>query len=193
MKRALTVGALVALAVLGWRAARRSSPPAVLPPRVALLREVLAARNDNDSRLDLAFEELSPGEKRAFRDEYRRLPREARNERGAIVYLLGRSLSGADDWAFMREAAAEPRCLSLADCSHEGAPSSPASGDDVTLAYPALVALKQAEAALSKPVPADADAARAVIAEGAASGAPAAKRLALRLAARFPAAHPPEK
>ncbi|MBI3564162.1 MAG: hypothetical protein HY079_03085 [Elusimicrobia bacterium] len=186
MKRALTAGALVALAVLGWRAARKSSPPAVLPPRAALLREVLAARNDNDPRLDLAFQDLAPDEKRAFREEYRRLPREARNERGTVVYLLGRSLSRDEDWAFMKEAAGEPACLSLADCAHEGGASSQSPGDEVTLAYPALVALKRAEAELSKPVPADAEAARAVLAAGAASQAPAARRLARRIAERYP-------
>jgi len=189
MKRAVpAAGALVALAVLGWRAARRTSPPAASSPRLALLREVLAAHDDNDSRLDLAFGGLTPEEKREFRDEYRRLPREARNERGTVVYLLGKSLDGAGDWAFMTEAAGEPPCLSLADCGRRGAaPADEAAGEEVTLAYPALVALKQAERVLAAPAPpaADAAGARAVIAAGLGSQAPAVLRLAGRLDRRF--------
>lgn len=188
MRRVAAAGAvLLALAALGWRAARRPSPPAA-SPRLLLLREVLAARNDNDSRLDLAFGELTAAEKREFRAEYRRLPREARNERGTVVYLLGKSLSGAEDWAFMKDVAAEPPCLSLADCGRKGEkPADEAAGEEVTLAYPSLVALKQAEAALAKPAPApeEAAAARAVIAAGRVSGMPAVTRLAGRLDRRF--------
>jgi hypothetical protein len=163
-------------------------PPAAISPRLQTLREVLASKNDNDSRLDLAFDELTPGEKSEFRDEYRRLPREARNERGTVVYLLGKNLTTADDWAFMKEVAAEPPCLSLAACDKTGErPIDEAAGEEVTLAYPALVALKQAEAALTKPAlpPGEAAAALAVIEAGAASKAPAAARLAIRLKRRF--------
>ncbi len=186
-------GALIAFAVFAltasvWRAARSVSPPAAPSSRLTLLREVLASRNDNDPRLDLAFAELTPAEKREFRDEYRRLPREARNERGTIVFLLGRAMDGPDDWAFMTEVAGEAPCLSLAACDKSGArPADEAAGEEVTLAYPALVALKQAEAALAKPgaPAADAAAARGVIAAGAASKAPAAARLGARLQRRF--------
>lgn len=110
---------------------------------LALLREVLAARDDNDPRLDRAFDGLSPQAKRLFREEYRRLARERLNERGTIVYLLGRSLDAPEDWEFLKEVVLEAPCLSLSDCARK--PEGPGRpGDEVTLAYPALVALETA-------------------------------------------------
>lgn len=44
---------------------------------------------------------------------------------------------------------AEPPCLSLADCGRPAGPSE-AGGDEVTLAYPSLVALRQAKLALER-------------------------------------------
>ncbi|MDE2290665.1 MAG: hypothetical protein KGL53_01175, partial [Elusimicrobia bacterium] len=116
-------------------------------PKVAELKAILASRNDNDPRLDRDFDALTAADKAAFRALYRALPPEKRNELGTVVYLLGRNVSGPEDWAFLRAAAAEPRCWSLADCGRRpSGPSDPADvGDDVTLAYPALVALKRAE------------------------------------------------
>ena len=63
-----------------------------------------------------------------------------------IVYLLGKNIADASDWAFLREVAAEPPCLSLADCSKRSKGTAE-MGDEVTLAYPALVALRQARRA----------------------------------------------
>ncbi|MBI2386568.1 MAG: hypothetical protein HYV14_11200 [Elusimicrobia bacterium] len=129
---------LAAAAVL--LATIRPGPP---PGAEAVLDEILASRDDNDPRLDRDFLGLPDGTKRRFRDKYRALPRERLNERGTIVYLLGRNLTAPEDWAFLREVAAEPPCLSLADCARPSAEPG-AAGDDVTLAYPALVAVRQA-------------------------------------------------
>lgn len=118
------------------------------------LRAVLAARDDNDPRLDASFRGLSPQAKALFREEYRKLPRESLNERGTIVHLLGRELAGPEDWAFLKEVLAEPPCLSLADCRRP--PSGPGQpGDAVTLAYPALVALESARRAGGMPAAAE--------------------------------------
>ena len=114
----------------------------------AILDDILRARDDNDPRLDSAFNSLPPETRLRFQRKYRALPPESRNQRGTIVYLLGKNLSSAEDWAFLREVAAEPPCLSLGDCSKASADGGD-SGDGVTLAYPALVALKQAERLLS--------------------------------------------
>ena len=141
-------------------AIKKVSPPAALgaasstdEPREKerLLDDVLLAHNDNDPRLDTAFLALSPETKRAFRRKYRTLPPERRNDRGTILYLLGKNLRTPEDWAVMREAVAEPPCLSLSDCSKPPAPEegNGEAGDAVTLAYPALVALEQAEQALA--------------------------------------------
>ena len=139
---------LAAAALLGCRAARRPAPDAVPEPRakLALLEEVLRSRDDNDPRLDSEFLGLTPQTKELFRRAYAGLARERLNERGTIVYLLGRNLNDPEDWAFLAAVAAEPPCLSLSDCSKASAGAGE-PGDEVTLAYPSLVALRQAHRA----------------------------------------------
>ena len=116
----------------------------------ALLDDIFRSKNDNDPRLDSGFNDLSPETKTIFRLKYRRLPPERLNERGTIAYLLGKNLASPEDWAFLRELVVEPPCLSLADCAKEDAfaQARENTGDAVTLAYPALVALKQAQRVL---------------------------------------------
>ncbi|MEK7233968.1 MAG: hypothetical protein AAB268_09150 [Elusimicrobiota bacterium] len=115
-----------------------------------LLDDISRSKNDNDPRLDSGFNDLSPETKTIFRLKYRRLPHERFNERGTIVYLLGKNLASPEDWAFLRELVVEPPCLSLTDCTKEDefAQAREKTGDAVTLAYPALVALKQAQRVL---------------------------------------------
>lgn len=119
------------------------------PSASALLEELLRAGNDNDPRLDTAFEALDENERAAFRRRYAELPPESRNQRGTIVYLLGRNLRTAEDWAFLRRVVAEPPCRGLSDCAKEDGADEP--GLSVTLAYPALVALEQAKRGLADP------------------------------------------
>ncbi|MDE2141488.1 MAG: hypothetical protein KGL74_02765 [Elusimicrobia bacterium] len=187
MRGVALAGALLALAVFGWRAARRS-PPAVLfsaqpSGKLRTLNEILGSRNDNDPRLDSDFNSLSPEDKRRFRQDYAMIPRESRNERGTIVYLLGKNMATAEDWTFLRDVAGEPPCLSLANCAKppngEGDP-----GDDVTLAYPSLVALKRAQKALEEGTATKE--ARAVVEAARGSKMPAVLRLAGRIEKKFP-------
>ncbi len=133
----------------------------------------MSSKNDNDPRLDRDFNSLSDEAKALFRKKYRALAPERRNELGTIVYLLGKNISTAEDWDFLREVAAEPPCLSLADCSR--------SADDnaVTLAYPALVALKQAQRVLETTT--SSPEAVQVVAAGKASSVPAVRRLATKI------------
>ena len=174
----LGAGFLLAL-VFGCRRAEVDPPPAAVSrARLEELEAILASHDDNDPRLDRDFNALSPGEKEQFRRAYAALAPERRNERGTVVYLLGKNLSSAEDWDFLRRVAAEPPCLSLADCSKRGLRQGP--GDEVTLAYPALVALKQAQRELEAGGP-DAARARAVVEAGKGSRSPAAARLAERL------------
>lgn len=194
MKRAALIAAvLAAAAVLGWRLARRSpaasvsGEPAVSAEDLAklkTLREILLSRNDNDPRLDKDFLELSPAAKELFRAAYRKLPAEELNSRGTIVFLLGRNLTAPEDWAFLREVAAEPPCLSMGDCSKSGSGGGEGLADDVTLAYPSLMALKSAEAALESKDAASAAGARSVIAAAKASKMPAVTRLIAALESR---------
>lgn len=146
--------------------------------QLAELEEILSSRNDNDPRLDRDFIGLSPDAKRLLRAKYRSTPRERLNERGTIVYLLGKNLTEPADWAFILEVASEPPCLSLSDCSKRSGAAG-ALGDEVTLAYPSLVALRQAARGGSR------DEARKVLAAGKASKSRAVARLAASLDVGF--------
>src|SRR5687767_2675792 len=153
MKRVLA--AAIPLAALIWWVASSLPPTGFLERRAAnrqlkILEAILRSRNDNDPLLDRAFVGLSPMAKDLFRKKYAETPPERRNERGTIVYVLGRNLRSPEDWAFLRAVAAEPPCLSLADCAAKSTSGGHELGDEVTLAYPSLVALKQAERALEK-------------------------------------------
>lgn len=130
-------------------AGEASAAGAQRPSASALLEELLRAGNDNDPRLDTAFEGLDEKERAAFRRRYAELAPERRNQRGTIVYLLGRNLRTPEDWAFLRRVVAEPPCRGLADCSKDESGDEP--GLAVTLAYPALVALEQAKRGLADP------------------------------------------
>ncbi|MDG0817995.1 hypothetical protein [Bdellovibrio svalbardensis] len=112
-----------------------------------ILQEILKAKNDNDPRMDTALLVLSENTKILFRQLYKNTQAEKRNDRGTIVFLLGRNISNAADLSFFSEVLNERPCLSLADCSktetgglskeedeHQG-------GFAVSLAYPQLVTL----------------------------------------------------
>lgn len=168
--------ALAAAALLVLAACRRAPSASVRE-----LDAILAAHDDNDPRLDSDFNALTESDKTSLRIKYRETPPEHRNERGTIVYILGKNLKDSADWAFLRDVASEPPCLSLADCRRSAATQEP--GDDVTLAYPSLVALKQAQRALETK---DSPEARAVVAAGKHSKMPAVTRLAARIEAKPP-------
>lgn len=172
---ALAAGALALLLAAAWR--WKALPRAAgdeAQAKLALLEEVLRGGNDNDPRLDRDFQGLSPRAKELFRAKYRGLPPERRNERGTIVYLLGMNLASAEDWAFLREVVSEPVCLSLSDCSKRSSGGAP--GEDVTLAYPSLVALRQAQRVREQ--------AAGVVEAARSSRAPAVARMMARLEKR---------
>ena len=120
--------------------------------KFAALDEILASGNDNDPRLDTAFNNLSQGDRRRLEAKCSSLPREKLNQRGTIVYLLGRDPQSASDWNFLSAVAAEKPCLSLSDCSTDGGPLETHHdiGVELSLTYPAMMALKQAEHAVRR-------------------------------------------
>jgi hypothetical protein len=162
---------LLALALLG--ACRAHGPD----PKLRELDAILRAKDDNDPRLDRDFNELSEPTKARLRRRYGELPPEYLNERGTIVYILGRNMRTSADWAFMRDVAAEPPCRSMTDCSR--ADERGGHANEVTLAYPALVAVKVAQRALAGGGAAAAGA-RRVLEEALRSESPAVRRLAGR-------------
>lgn len=170
------------------QAALSAGPAADAPAqKLATLEEILLSRNDNDLRLDTAFNDLSPQAKRLFRQKYRQLPAEKRNELGTVVYLLGRNLKTAEDWAFLREVVAETPCLSMADCSRatKAEPDNHlTTGVGITLSYPAVMALKCAERVLLTGR-GDAAEARQLIAAGKSSREKTVSDLAARLEQQY--------
>lgn len=116
--------------------------------KVALLQEILTSKNDNDPRLDKEFLNLSEKTKALFRDKYSQLPLEKRNERGTIVFLLGKNLTSESDFQFLESVLKEPPCYNLEDCSRSTGTADPHSegmGSEITLAYPQVVSLKVIE------------------------------------------------
>lgn len=118
--------------------------------KLRVLLEILKSKNDNDPRLDQEFRVLSSGLKKLMMDQYTQLAPEARNERGTLVFLIGRAANSQQDLNFLSQVLGEPRCLSLSDCT-EAVESSKRDHEhfenahEVTLAYPQLVALKRME------------------------------------------------
>ena len=119
-------------------------------PKVQTLAEILESRNDNDPRLDSQLKDLNPAERRELREFYRSLDWEDRNGRGTTVFLLGRNIDSEEDLDFMKEVLSEPPCLSLRDCETAEAEEITSTDDhdnsqEITLAYPQVVALKSLE------------------------------------------------
>lgn len=117
--------------------------------KLKILDEVLTSKNDNDPRLDKEFNNLSPEIKGLFREKYANLPAEKRNERGTIVFLLGRNLKDTEDFRFLETVVSEPPCYNLADCKSSPEGSTDAAhagmGEEITLAYPQIVSIKAME------------------------------------------------
>lgn len=191
MRRAAAAFVLALLALAYWWAARAvpptrvsggDEPGAKARAQLKTLEDILASGNDNDPRLDRDFNGLSPEAKSLLRAKYSELAPERRNERGTIVYLLGKDPSSEGDWDFLARAAAEPPCLSLADCSKK-AEEAAGAGEEVTLAYPSLVALRQAKAALDRMREGgpSREAALGVVRAGKGSKTPAVSRMAARI------------
>ena len=142
-----------------------SRPSPETKKQIQILDEIFQAHNDNDPRLDHELKVLSPEAREALQAKYRQLAPEKRNERGTLVFLLGRNLESAADFAFFREVLNEAPCLSLSDCSkpsdrpetqgaHESEHEHLEAATATTLNYPSNMAMKSLERELkSEPRP----------------------------------------
>jgi hypothetical protein len=121
-----------------------------------LVATILASKNDNDPRLDSELRVLGEGAKHLLKSRYKQTPAEGLNERGTLVFLLGRNMTSNNDMLFMMSVVGSPRCLSLGDCAHadgaqDAAHEAHHSGTNaITLAYPQIVALKAIESYLNR-------------------------------------------
>jgi hypothetical protein len=115
-------------------------------PKIKILNEIFISKNDNDPRLDSDdFRNLSREDKKALIAFYESLPKEARNEKGTIVFLIGRSLSETFDFDFLKNVLSEKPCLGLENCAVEIKSSDEHHHDvglDITLNYPQIVAIQ---------------------------------------------------
>lgn len=129
-----------------------ASAPDVAQEKLAILESVLRAKNDNDPRLDIVFRDLTPETREKFREKYRALPTEQLNQRGTIVFLLGREIRSKEDVKFLGGVAREKPCLSLVDCGKTVAtdPHAEGNGVEVTLSYLQLMAVRALETYLSR-------------------------------------------
>ena len=135
------------------RSAGQSAGQLAAAQKGAILDSILASKNDNDPRLDTDFKKLTRADKKFFKKKYASLPMEKRNERGTIVFLLGREAREAADFLFLKDVLAEKPCLSLSDCTVEYKPGDHPHSEtsiEISLAYPQIVALKQAARALEE-------------------------------------------
>ena len=111
--------------------------------KISIVDDVLRTGRDDDPRLDRELRHLDAATRQQIRNRYAQAAPEKRNQRGTLVFLLGRNLKSNADFTFLGDVLNEPPCLNLADCtksvgvtrSHQQA------GIAVTLAYPQLVAL----------------------------------------------------
>lgn len=115
--------------------------------KLKILEEVLNSKNDNDPRLDSEFETLTEEMREALVDTYKTMPKESLNERGTVVFLLGKNISSEKDLEFFQELITETPCLSMIDCSKEANLENPgdehlAESQETTLIYPQLMALR---------------------------------------------------
>ena len=157
--------------------------------KVELLQAILAAHNDNDPRLDGELRVLDEPTKKLFRERYSSLPREEQNQRGTIVFLLGRNLNGEKDFQFLGDVLREPPCLSLENCDTPPARvNREEAASDLALSYAQAVALTSLENLLNDKntkSQATRESAVALIKEGARSPSPTIARLGQKLASRF--------
>jgi hypothetical protein len=141
---------MTAPAVSGGPAQRTVPSPSLIPEeqkKWVVLEQILESKNDNDPRIDTDLRHLSPGFKSALAIHYAELKPERFNERGTLVFLVGRELVHPADVDFMRTVLTEKPCLSVSDCSRP--PAAHAGEDDhremmneTTTRYPQLMALR---------------------------------------------------
>ncbi len=125
--------------------------------QIMVLNEIFESKNDNDPRMDRLLRDFSEPTKAELRKKYASIRPENRNERGTIVFLIGRELSegrgGTADLQFMKEALLEKPCLSLVDCSKSPSSETPEEQHleaihETTIHYPQLMCLRYFKQAL---------------------------------------------
>ena len=113
--------------------------------KITILKDILTTKNDNDPRMDTELKNLSSEDKDALVSMYQNLKSESLNDRGTIVFLIGRELNRAEDAEFLKSVLSEEPCLSLENCGVTNSQTDPHmdSVNEVSLNYPQVVALNR--------------------------------------------------
>ena len=113
--------------------------------KIAVLKEIFKSKNDNDPRIDTLFRNLSVEDKDALVKMYQTMSPESLNDKGTIVFLIGREMTRPEDAEFLKSVLSEEPCLSLENCGVTNSQRDPHldSVNDVTLNYPQVVALNR--------------------------------------------------
>lgn len=113
--------------------------------KIKVLKEILALKNDNDPRLDTELKNLTNEDKDALVQVYKDLKPESLNDKGTIVFLIGRELTRPEDAEFLKNVLSEEPCLSFDNCGITNPETDPHmdSVNNVTLNYPQVVALNR--------------------------------------------------
>lgn len=116
------------------------------------LVEILASKNDNDPRIDSELKVLSAELHDKLRKTYHELPKEDRNGRGMMVFLIARDLKIPEDAEFLKTIYQERPCLSFENCEASSGGQDPhLSGlDQTSLNYPQIAGLYQLEKRLER-------------------------------------------
>ncbi len=127
--------------------------------QIRVLDEILESKNDNDPRMDRLLRDLSEPFKKELRAKYARIPAEKRNDRGTVVFLVGREIAegrgSTADLQFLKDVLMEKPCLSLEDCSKSPSGVGPDEQHleaihETTLHYPQLMDLRYLKIALEQ-------------------------------------------
>jgi len=127
--------------------------------QIRVLDEIIESKNDNDPRLDRLLRDLSEPLKNELRAKYAPIPAEKRNDRGTVVFLIGREIAegrgSTADLQFLKEVLMEKPCLSLEDCSKSPSGVGPDEQHleaihETTLHYPQLMDLRYLKIALDQ-------------------------------------------
>jgi hypothetical protein len=127
--------------------------------QIRVLDEILESKNDNDPRMDRLLRDLSEPMKKELHQKYSRIQPEKRNERGTVVFLIGREIAegrgSTADLQFFKQVLLEKPCLSLEDCSKSPTGHGPDEQHleaihETTIQYPQLMAIRYLKIALNQ-------------------------------------------
>jgi hypothetical protein len=127
--------------------------------QIRVLDEILESKNDNDPRMDRLLRDLSEPLKKELQQKYSRIQPEKRNDRGTVVFLIGREIAegrgSTADLQFFKQVLLEKPCLSIEDCSKSPTGQGPDEQHleaihETTIQYPQLMAIRYLRIALNQ-------------------------------------------